>query len=70
MTDQQRDWIAKTDLLTRLIAETGKSRHLIEKVMTRLEALGQIHPYPDPVDGRRVRVPLEDLERIRQAVQE
>jgi len=65
----QRAYFYKVELVALLVTETGRARYTIEKVFDRLEAMGKIHPTLDPLDKRRVRVPMEEVDVIREALQ-
>ncbi|MBA3824678.1 MAG: hypothetical protein H0X24_12390 [Ktedonobacterales bacterium] len=61
-----QEYLYKMELVFSLMRETGKTRYTIEKVFDRLEAMGKIHPSRDPLDDRKVRIPKDELETLRQ----
>ncbi len=63
-----REYFYKVELIALLVTETGRARYTIEKVFDRLETLGKIHPTLDPLDKRRIRIPTEEVDIIREAL--
>jgi DNA-binding MarR family transcriptional regulator len=63
-----QEYVYKMELVFSLMQETGKTRYTIEKVFDRLEAMGKIHPSRDPLDERKVRLPKEEVDILRQAL--
>ncbi len=63
-----KEYIGKVEAIDLLRAEFHTSRHTVEKKWNELKVLGYVHELPDPLDGRRLRIPINDLDIIRRAL--
>ena len=63
-----QEYMGKLEAIDLLRNEFHTSRHTVDKKWNELKAQGKVHELPDPLDGRRLRISVEDLDIMRRAL--
>ena len=61
-------YIPKTKAIAQLQAETGRGRRIIENAIEKLTEADRIHITEDPLDGRILRMTIDDYELLQRVV--
>lgn len=61
-------YMTKKDAVAYIGERTGAGRYIIERKMDQLHYQGVIHVEDDPMDSRKKRISIQDVERVLQFI--
>jgi DNA-binding MarR family transcriptional regulator len=60
----EKRFMTKKDAITYIMEQTGVGRYAVDRKIDQLHYQGNIHIEDDPIDSRKKRITIEDVERV------